>query len=256
MMTELMLVEGVSDVQLISYYLQNVYSWKHEKTNGLGIIPIDEHDHIESLSKDEYQLVLCGVGGNGRFAHFVEQHRINNMIVECEISSLMVVTDRDEDSIGKIGKRISGSFERINIKAGEWTNNLINNSFGEEKRIDTYLLIVPTEKTGALESVIIDALKDIPEETELIQEVIRFINSLKAELVPELEHTNKADKAAVGTFFSVRDPKNAMRSFGAFISKIDWLKSESLKELFTPFGCLGEEKGKYLGENNQQQVMQ
>lgn len=25
MMTELMLVEGVSDVQLISYYLQNVY---------------------------------------------------------------------------------------------------------------------------------------------------------------------------------------------------------------------------------------
>lgn len=31
MMTELMLVEGVSDVQLISYYLQNVYGWKHEK---------------------------------------------------------------------------------------------------------------------------------------------------------------------------------------------------------------------------------
>ena len=30
MMTELMLVEGVSDVQLISYYLQNVYGWRHE----------------------------------------------------------------------------------------------------------------------------------------------------------------------------------------------------------------------------------
>ena len=30
MMTELMLVEGVSDVQLISYYLQNVFCWKHE----------------------------------------------------------------------------------------------------------------------------------------------------------------------------------------------------------------------------------
>ena len=37
MMTELMLVEGVSDVQLISYYLQNVYGWKHEKNNHLGI---------------------------------------------------------------------------------------------------------------------------------------------------------------------------------------------------------------------------
>lgn len=57
MMTELMLVEGVSDVQLISYYLQNVYGWKHEKDNRLGISPMDAYDHIESLSKDENQLV-------------------------------------------------------------------------------------------------------------------------------------------------------------------------------------------------------
>ena len=51
MMTELMLVEGVSDVQLISYYLQNVYGWKHEKNNHLGIHSLDEHDHIESLQR-------------------------------------------------------------------------------------------------------------------------------------------------------------------------------------------------------------
>ena len=74
-----MLVEGVSDVQLISYYLQNVYGWKHEKNNTLGIVQIDEHDHIESLSKEGNQLVLCGVGGNGKFNHFVEEHCINSI---------------------------------------------------------------------------------------------------------------------------------------------------------------------------------
>lgn len=47
MMTELVLVEGVSDVQLISYYLQNVYGWKHEKSNTLEIVPLDEHEHID-----------------------------------------------------------------------------------------------------------------------------------------------------------------------------------------------------------------
>lgn len=47
MMTELILVEGVSDVQLISYYLQNVYGWKHERENILGMEPLDEHEHIE-----------------------------------------------------------------------------------------------------------------------------------------------------------------------------------------------------------------
>ena len=56
MMTELILVEGVSDVQLISYYLQNVYGWKYQRENILGIEPLDEHEHIESLSKNGNQM--------------------------------------------------------------------------------------------------------------------------------------------------------------------------------------------------------
>ena len=59
-------------------------------------------------------------------------------------------------------------------------------------------------------------------------------------MMTELNQINKANKAAVGTFFSVRNPKDAMRSFGT--SKIDWSKSESLKKLFLPFMYLGEEK--------------
>ena len=33
-------------------------------------------------------------------------------------------------------------------------------------------------------------------------------------MMTELNQINKANKAAVGTFFSVRNPKDAMRSFG------------------------------------------
>lgn len=132
MMTELMLVEGVTDIQLISYYLQNVYDWKYENKNNLGIVPLDDYDHIECLTKGEKQLVLCGVGGNGRFAHFVEQHRINSMIVERDISSLMVVTDRDEDSTGKVVHRIKGLFDGITIKAGEWIENNFDDLFGQK----------------------------------------------------------------------------------------------------------------------------
>lgn len=143
-----------------------VYEWKFEKSNRFGIVPLDEYEHIESLSKDGNQLVLYGVGGNGKFAHFVKQHRVNNMLIEQDISSLMVVTDRDEDSDAKIGRII-----------------------------------------------------------------------------------NKANKAAVGTFFSIRNPQNAMRSFGTFIFKIDWSKSESLKTLFLPFMYLGEEKPTENREN-------
>lgn len=242
MMTEIMLVEGVSDVQLISYFLQRVYDWSYVKDNDLGIVAEDKQEHIETLSKNGNQLVVCGVGGNGKFAHFVEQHRINNILVEQEISSLMVVTDRDESTDAKIAGIINKSLKNVSIRAGEWIQNSIIDSFGQPKDITTYLLIIPEKEKGALEKVIIDALYDIQEEKELIQEVVEFIESLKGELAPELNQLNKANKATVGTFFSVRNPKNAMRSFGAFISKIDWKKSESLKRLFSPFEFLGVEK--------------
>ena len=85
-------------------------------------------------------------------------------------------------------------------------------------------------------------MKDIPEEKELVDEVIQFVDSLKARLVPELNQINKANKASVRTFCSVRNPKEAMRTYVTFISKIDWSKSESLKNLFLPFMYLGEEK--------------
>ena len=194
MMTELMLVEGVSDVQLISYFLQNVYGWKHEKNNPLGIDPMDENEHIEYLSKDGDYLVLCGVGGNGKFAHFVEQHRINEMLVEQDISSIMVVTDRDEASNSKIERSIQRSLKDATLGAGQWKENVITDSFGQPKKVDTYLLIVPATEEGALERVIIHALEDIPEETELIQEVIQFVESLKEGLVPELNKINRANK--------------------------------------------------------------
>ena len=242
MMTELILVEGVSDVQLISYYLQNVYGWKHERENILGIEPLDEHEHIESLSKNGNQVVLCGVGGNGKFTHFVEQHRINYIVVEKEISSLVVVTDRDEASDAKIKNQINAALDQISVESDCWKENAIQDSFGQAKNIYTYLLIIPTNEKGALERVIIDALNDIPEETALMGEVEQFIDALKAGLVPDLNQINNANKATVGTFFSVRYPKKAMRSFGVFISKIDWSKSASLNQMFLPFQCLGEDK--------------
>ncbi len=242
MMTELVLVEGVSDVQLISYYLQNVYGWKHERENILGIEPLDEHEHIESLSKNGNQVVLCGVGGNGKFAHFVEQHRIKYIVIEKEISSIVVVTDRDEASDAKIKNQINEALELISVESDRWKENAIRDSFGQAKSIYTYLLIIPANEKGALERVIIDALNDIPEEIALIQEVEQFIDALKAGLVPDLNQINNANKATVGTFFSVRYPKKAMRSFGVFISKIDWSKSASLNQLFLPFQYLGEDK--------------
>lgn len=242
MMTELILVEGVSDVQLISYYLQKVYGWKHERENVLGIESLDEHEHIESLSKNGNQVVLCGVGGNGKFAHFVEQHRINYIVVEKEISSLVVVTDRDEASDARIRNQINDALEQISVENNHWKENTIQDSFGQAKSLYTYLLIIPANEKGALERVIIDALNDIPEETDLIQVVEQFIDDLKVGLVPDLNKINNANKATVGTFFSVRDPKKAMRSFAVFVSKVDWSKSASLNQLFWPFQFLGEVK--------------
>lgn len=172
MSTELLLVEGVSDVQFISYYLQNMYDWKHEKTNALKMEPMDSHEHIENLCKDDNHLILCGVGGNGRFKHFVDSHRINEIIIENEIQSVMVATDRDDDTKIKILRSINSCFKSIKFNCGKWTNNSVNDSFGQNKNIDTYLLIVPESDKGALEKVLIDALKDMPVATKVVENTV------------------------------------------------------------------------------------
>lgn len=166
------------------------------------------------------------------------------MLIEKDITSLIIVTDRDEDTDGKIARRIKKTLDGLTIKVGKWICNDITDSFGQSKNINTYLLVIPASENGALERVIINALKDIPEESNLIREVTTFIDSLKEGIVPELNQTNKSDKATVGTFFSVKNPQNAMRSFVTFISKIDWSSSESLRQLFLPFHYLGVEKPK------------
>ena len=148
----------------------------------------------------------------------VEQHRTNYIVVEKEISALVVVTDRDEASDAKIKNQINAALDQISVESDRWKENAIQDSFGQAKSIYTYLLIIPANEKSALERVIIDALNDIPEETALMGEVEQFIDALKAELVPDLNQINNANKATVGTFFSVRYPKKAMRSFGVFIS--------------------------------------
>lgn len=242
-MTELVLVEGVTDVQLISYYLQNVYGWKHEKDNYLRMVPIEKGESIENLSKLDSRIVLCGVGGNGKFNHFIQEHRISEMLIETAITSIVLVTDRDNDSVLKIQRRVNMLFTNgVTFSDGKWIENTIKDSFNTDKKMDSFLMIIPNNQKGALERVVIQAIKENSAEKLLMDDVEQFVESLKNGNAPDLIQENKACKAIVGTYFSVRYPKNAMRSFGLCISHIDWSKSPSVKELFLPFSYLGEDK--------------
>ena len=73
-MTELVLVEGVSDLQLISYYLQKVYGWIYKKDNFLKITTLNNYEKIENLEKNCQELILCSVGGNTKFNQFINNH--------------------------------------------------------------------------------------------------------------------------------------------------------------------------------------
>lgn len=52
--------------------------------------------------EDECTMCLGCLHNCPKFAYFVERHRVNDIIVEKDISSLMVVTDRDEASSGRL----------------------------------------------------------------------------------------------------------------------------------------------------------
>jgi len=58
----------------------------------------------------------------------------------------MIVTDRDEDTDGKIARRIKKALAVLTIRVGQWISNNITDSFGQSKSINTYLLVVPADE--------------------------------------------------------------------------------------------------------------
>ena len=237
-MIRIILCEGRSDAILLSLYLNKTCNWKYSKESKVGIkvketYPLGD-EIVNCYTKDGEELLICSVGGRDRFGYFLNEY-IYKVIyyssndVRYRIALIIDADDRsEEDIVVDVKKQLSfGINEMCNDK---WLINSINDSFGNEVTIDFLLTILPKDKEGALEDVLMDSLSEMDDGQYIIGESKKFIDIMKQNVY--LTKNRLKTKAKLGVALSVFYPDKVFDQFDKQLKLVDWSKSESLKICF------------------------
>jgi len=165
-MISLILCEGKTDAIFLSYYLEQVCGWTHrfpkeDIPKEFTIKPNTKKcESAEWYRKADDFLLICGVGGKDNFGNFITNKIIPAMIDGNVFSKIAIVTDRDDREVSSICQSFKSMLKPIvsNVADNAWTDNQYANSFGQEKTVDFLLLTIPSDKEGALETILMDAI--------------------------------------------------------------------------------------------------
>ena len=236
-MIKIILCEGKTDAILIRYFLGAVCNWKHVNKGPKEFNMKTDSSRTEFSSwynfEDDY-LLICGVGGTSNFEHFYET-KIANALVDTDIiEKIAIVTDRDDRLEEDIISDFTKILEPLNIKVenNQWTNNSFIDSYGNNKTLDFLLLIIPSNKEGALESVLLDAIAEDPYDKNIVDRSCSFVDEIKDIAEKYISKRRMQLKAKLGVTWAIQSPNKDFDFFDEQIKDVDWNNSQVIKECF------------------------
>lgn len=235
-MNKLILCEGKSDAILLSYYLGKTCGWE------LGCGPSKlklKADEMKGESAYWYKrgkenLLICGVGGRDNFRNFF-QNTLKPMIIDAgAFSKIAAVIDRDERDEKSILEQMSFAFEPVitQTENRKWLENRYKNSYGEDKSIEALLLIIPDDKEGALETLLMDAISENEYDKPIVEKSKVFIEEIKGIASRYINKSRLRLKASLGVIWSVQSPGKVFDFIDNQILSVKWEDSEVLNQCF------------------------
>ncbi|EYE87606.1 hypothetical protein Q428_12435 [Fervidicella metallireducens AeB] len=237
-MKSILLCEGKSDAILISYYLNKVKGWEFygKKDKRKVTIPIrnNESEEVNWYSLGEDILSIWGIGGKSNFKYAIEQILKINRLADKEdaFNKIIIITDRDnslnnEDILNELSKYL----EEVNLQNNEWTDKVYINEFQEAIGVNVLPIIIPFDKTGALETFILDAICEMGEEEKQIVDkskgfisdfsLVNYLNTERLRVKGELA-------VALGTMF----PQKTFTPIDTMLRNINWEEYKTIQEGF------------------------
>lgn len=235
-MNKLILCEGKTDAILLSYYLEHTCGWSHCKAPAGLAIKADEKrgESAYWYQRNKEALLICGVGGKDNFCDFFTKKIAPAMIDSSAFSKIAVVTDRDN----RIETSICNSFQSIfypiitNTALNIWVNNHYSNSFGQDVDVDFLLLVVPADKEGALETLLLDAISENIEDKIIVEKSKNYIKEIEPFAKKYISKTRLKLKASLGVTWAVQYPEKLFTFIDEQIRSVRWEQSEILNECF------------------------
>jgi len=235
-MNKLILCEGKTDAILLSYYLECTCGWTHRNAPKSLAIKADEvkGESAYWYRKNEESLLICGVGGKNNFGSFFIKKILPTMVDSGAFSKIAVVTDRDDQEEQSILDSFRSSIRPIinNAESDIWVSNNYENSYKQEAFVDFLLLIIPADKEGVLETLLLDAISENEYDKTIVKRSIAYANEIQP-LADEYIHKNRLKlKACLGVTWAIMYPEKIFSFIDDQIRSVKWEESQVLAQCF------------------------
>lgn len=224
-MNTILLCEGKTDAVLLGYYINKVYDYQHlhykdynqhTSIDQLTIKDIDKRNETfewhHSADNKNY-LAIWSVGGCDKLCpaltklyNLLQKSREDN-----SFKQIVLICDRDQqENNSTLLEKYHTVSEKINIKFSnqEVIVGTFTDSFQQTRAIRTLTVIIPPNKMGALETTLLDSLKEDNNcSKELVERVDDFIEKIKPVAKKYLSTNRLTLKAKLSTVFAIMSPE-------------------------------------------------
>lgn len=244
-MIRIILCEGETDAILLSYYLGKVCGWTFTKKPPKGFAikadrqrgeAVNWYHKTSEVDTEEY-LLICSVGGVSNFESFYRAKLESAILAggEAAVSKVAIVVDRDQRESAQIlgdFKNILPLHQRV-LFDNQWGEYRYVNAFGEDILIEMLFLIVPNNKEGALETLLLDCVSSMSEEDcSIVSRSKTFIEDIVPVATKYITKNRLKPKAQLGVVFAVQSPQKVFSVLNEEIESVPWEESELLQECF------------------------
>lgn len=235
-MRTVILCEGTTDLIMLQFLLQYKYGWRYK-----GFIENTESNRLvvrklERENGDSIELKSCGGISNipEKLSELKDSNE-NATKAEEVIQRIIVMFDHDtvkspEEFLASMNDKIGTDFkDDIFGKYVDWN---MQDAFEDMISVKLLLLFVPAGETGAIETVMLNALNTDKIEEDLIISSEKFIDFVIKQQDRYLQKKSRWKKAIFNTYFVIRAPEEKYDERAKILSAYDWKGNEVLEKSF------------------------
>ena len=257
-MNSVILCEGETDQILLSYYFCECFGFKY-CNEALPVAPkkLNPGNHAETIccyARDNDNLIIWAVGGHDdlfvkAMEKILRQNKINSPR-NGQYSRICVMTDHDSDTEveafeNKMNQCLSEKLVSGGLQKLKWVQANQDMDFGTPLPMRLLELIVPATETGALETVLLNALAEKDENEYVVQESRKTIKNLmenKDKYSSEyLSDRRSQVKAPLAVFLAIAAPERTFVETDKILKNIPWREYQAIHDLFQPLDQFCEE---------------
>lgn len=260
-MTGIILCEGETDQILLSKFFCSRYGYQFNnkatrqgvtfsKQSQDGIIRSVYTRESSDLKTDDLLYIVSTAGKNNFPSILQRVLTINRIDSNIFFDSISVVTDHDSDKeVGQLQECLENILQQAAKQSMSfdmvWQSYDMTTDFHEYRHFQFQMLIVPVDHDGALETFLLNALREKAENVCLVDESRKLIDNLvekKKAGIPFPKEVLKGRrlqvKAPLSVFLGITNPERIFSTFEETLNSVPWEKYAEVQKGFQSFDLM------------------